>query len=357
MRIPIIPKDIKFEKVTELSPSRFTWLKDGCPYSMLLEMALRKYQTPSLTMPPRSFNNVIGTIIHSIYQSVNNGSLENTEESITKYWKKACEEHTQKILAAYPSLRNVSIGNYDAMFDTIGVLSSLPKESSAQDSTTPGITNPNEHWIIIPGLLKGSIDRIRYNNNGYEIVDYKTGKIHDESGNIKAEYITQLNLYAFMLEDKEGVTVNKLTIIDRQGNKIDVPYHKDQKKEILTSVKDTIDTINSAIESQNLDALKSSSETNCGFCPCYHMCNSRSVLSESPLYIIEGTVTKVWNSDQISIQTNSGKEVTISKLRVLKIENMDDLLGKYLVFANLQEIQEDSLYSRCDKTALYIREK
>ena len=33
MNIPIIPKDIKFEKVTELSPSRFTWLKDGCPYS------------------------------------------------------------------------------------------------------------------------------------------------------------------------------------------------------------------------------------------------------------------------------------------------------------------------------------
>ena len=87
------------------------------------------------------------------------------------------------------------------------------------------------------------------------------------------------------------------------------------------------------------------------------MCNSRSVLSESPLYIIEGTVTKVWNSDQISIQINSGKEVTISKLRVLKIENMDDLLGKYLVFANLQEIQENSLYCRCDKTVIFEKER
>lgn len=356
MIIPIIPKEITLEKVKELSPSRFTWLKDGCTYSMLLEMALRKYQTPSLTMPPRSFNNVIGTIIHNIYQYVHNGTIENTEEAITEYWKKSCEEHTKKILDSYPSLRNVNIGNYDAMFDTIGVLSSLPKETATQESATPGIANPNEHWIIIPGLLKGSIDKIRYNNNGYEIVDYKTGKIHDETGEIKAEYVTQLNLYAFMLEDKEGVTVNKLTIIDRQGNKIDVPYHKGQKSAILKSVKDTIDKINHAIESKDTNSLKSSNETNCGFCPCYHLCDSRSILSESPLSIIEGTVTKVWNSDQINIQTLSGKVVTISKLRVLKIENMDKLLGKHLIFANLQEIQEDSLYCRCDKTALYIRE-
>lgn len=355
MIIPIIPKNITLAKVDELSPSRYTWLTEGCPYSMLLETALRAYQAPSLTLPPRggSYNNVIGTIIHSVYQDVNNGTLENNEEAITRYWDEKCEEYKQKIIAAYPSLRSVSVCDYDAMFDTIGVLSSLVKDQASTDASGSKIKNPNEHWIKLPGLLRGSIDRIRYNAEGYEIVDYKTGKIYDEDGKIKPEYVTQLNLYAFMLEEVEGVTVNKLTIVDRKGEEIDVTYHKGRKTEFLKSVKETIDEINNAIDSQTTDSLKRGDEKTCGFCPCSHLCDRRNIAPNATLSIVEGTVTKVWNSDQISIQTNNGNQVTISKLKVLNIDDMDNLVGKYLVLANVQKVQENALYSRCDKTVIF----
>lgn len=358
MRIPIIPKDIAFPKVEEISPSRFTWLTDGCSYSMLLETALRNYKSPKLTLPPRgrSFNNVLGTIIHSVYQAINNGTLNNDEEAITTFWNTECEKHRQEIIEAYPSLRNVSVCDYDALFDTIGVLSSLKREPVIVEANGQKIKNPNEHWVRVPGLLKGSIDRVRYNGNGYEIIDYKTGQIYSEDGNIKSDYETQLNLYAFMLEEVEGVVVNKLTIIDRKGDEIDVPYHKKRKKEILDSVKETIDRINKAIDSQNTDSLKCSNEKTCGYCPCRHLCDHRNISQKATLSIIEGIVSKVWNSDQINIQLNTGKEVTVSKLKVLNIEGMNELLGKYLILANLQEIQEDALYCRCDKTVLYIRE-
>lgn len=358
MIIPIIPKDITLAKVDELSPSRYTWLTEGCPYSMLLETALRAYKAPSLTLPPLggSYNNVIGTIIHSVYQDVNNGTLENNEEAITRYWNEKCEEYKQNIIAAYPSLRSVSVCDYDAMFDTIGVLSSLTKELSSTETSGSKIKNPNEHWIKLPGLLRGSIDRIRYNADGYEIVDYKTGKIYGEDGKIKPEYITQLNLYAFMLEEVEGVVVNKLTIIDRKGDEINVPYHKTSKAESLKSVKETIDEINKAIDGKETDSLKRGNEKTCGFCPCRHLCDRRIISPDAPLSIVEGTVTKVWNSDQISIQTNNGDQVTISKLKVLNIDDMDNLVGKYLVLANVQKVQEDALYSRCDKTVIFEKE-
>lgn len=358
MIIPIIPKDITLAKVTELSPSRYTWLIDGCPYSMLLETALRVYKAPSLTLPPLggSYNNVIGTIIHSVYQDVNNGTLENSEEAITVYWNERCKEHKQKITAAYPSLRSVSVCDYDAMFDTIGVLSSLKKEQTATELSISKIKSPSEHKVILPGLLRGSIDRIRYNGDGYEIVDYKTGKIFNENGNIKLNYVTQLNLYAFMLEEVEGIVVNKLTIIDRKGEEINVPYYKSRKTEFLESVKDTIDEINKAIDSQTTDSLKRGDEKTCGFCPCSHLCDRRKTPADAPLSIVEGKVTKVWNSDQITIQTNNGKQITISKLKVLDIEGMADLVGKYLILANVQIIQEDALYSRCDKTVIFEKE-
>ena len=358
MIIPIIPKDITLAKVDELSPSRYTWLTEGCPYSMLLETTLRAYKAPCLTLPPLggSYNNVIGTIIHSVYQEVNNGTLENNEEAITRYWNKKCEEYKQKIIAAYPSLRSVSVCDYDAMFDTIGVLSSLTKELSSTEASGSKIKNPNEHWIKLPGLLRGSIDRIRYNADGYEIVDYKTGKIYGEDGKIKPEYVTQLNLYAFMLEEDEGVVVNKLTIIDRKGDEINVPYHKASKAESLKSVKETIDGINKAIDDKETDSLKRGNEKTCGFCPCRHLCDRRIIAPGAPLSIVEGTVIKVWNSDQISIQTKDGNQVTISKLKVLNIDDMDNLVGKYLILANVQMIQENALYSRCDTTVIFEKE-
>jgi hypothetical protein len=35
---------------------------------------------------------------------------------------------------------------------------------------------------------------------------------------------------------------------------------------------------------------------------------------------------------------------------------MDNLVGKYLVLANVQKVQEDALYSRCDKTVIFEKE-
>ena len=44
--------------------------------------------------------------------------------------------------------------------------------------------------------IYGQIDRVTQNGNRVVIEDLKTGKIYDETNNIKASYITQLRLYA-----------------------------------------------------------------------------------------------------------------------------------------------------------------
>ena len=47
--------------------------------------------------------------------------------------------------------------------------------------------------------VKGSIDYVSVSNDGYEILDYKTGKIVDEDGKVKREYEVQILLYSAML--------------------------------------------------------------------------------------------------------------------------------------------------------------
>lgn len=356
MIIAKIPSNIKISAINELSPSKYTWLKDGCAYSFVLESALRSYGTPSLLMPPATTKNVIGTIIHKIFQLVYSARLNATEEAITAKWKELCNIYRNKIQEEFPTLGNVRVVDYDKMFETIDVILDTFQEShNAPSGNYTDIKNPNEHFIKLDGLLKGSIDRIRYVSGGIEIVDYKTGKVYDDNGDIKKDYIDQLNLYAYMLEEKEGVTVSKLTIIDHCGNEIDAPYDRKAKTNIFNSIKCLISDINEAIASGMPETLAKPSNENCCLCPCLHLCRRRVCSSNDTFQIIEGKVMKVLNNDQLLIRDNDGNQIIIAKLCPLNLSGFDSFQDKILIFVNLLKIQENVLYNRCDRTVIYER--
>lgn len=350
-----IPKPVPLASISELSPSRYTWLKDGCAYSFMLESSLRAYDGPSMLMPPVSFNNIIGTIIHKIFQLVNSNMLECSEDAIIQKWIELCKEQKDLISTQYPTLRNIEIGDYDAMFDTIDVACNMHRKSSSDTDNSVGILRLNEHYIKIDNLLKGSIDRIRPSGEGYEIVDYKTGKIYAENGEIKQDYINQLNLYAYMLDEKENVNITGLFIIDRLGNEISVPYYKDSKSDIFNSIRQLIKKMNDAIASNNPERLCVPSADNCNFCVCQHLCKQRVVSPDNPFHIIEGEVTRVWNDDQISIRVEEIGDIVIAKLAVLGLDKLNDYVGKHLLFVNLIQIIENEQYNRCDRTVIYER--
>ncbi len=356
MIIAKIPSKIEISSISELSPSKYTWLKDGCAYSFVLESALRSYGRPSLLMPPATTKNVIGTIIHKIFQLVYSGHLSATEEAITAKWKELCDFHRNEIREAFPTLGNVQVVDYDKMYETIDVVLDTFQEShTVPGGDYVGIRNPNEHYIKLDGLLRGSIDRIRYASGAYEIVDYKTGKVYDDNGDIKKDYIDQLNLYAYMLEEKEGVTVSKLTIIDHLGNEIDAPYDRNAKNNVFNSIKCLISEINNAIASGAPTTLAKPSEQNCCFCPCLHLCEKRICSSNDTFQILEGKVMKVLNNDQLLIMDDDGNQIIIAKLNPLNLDGFDSLENKTLIFVNLLKIQDNVLYNKCDKTVIYER--
>ena len=355
MSLTQVPLHIELLPITELSPSRYTWLKDGCAYSFLLETSLRTSVGPNALMPPISYNNVIGTIIHKIFQLVNSNQLECDEDVITQKWMELCQEQKSIICKRFPTIRNVAIGDYDAMFDTIDVAKKMRSKKSSEIGSCVKLSKLNEHYIKIDCLLKGSIDRIRPTGDGYEIVDYKTGEIYDDTGEIKQDYKQQLNLYAYMLSEKEKVDISGLVIIDRFGNEIHVPFEKNRKEEVFSEVKQIIKKINDAVNTDSADALCRPSAENCNFCSCQHLCKNRIVSPDSPFHIIEGTVSQVLNNDQITITVDGLGDVVIAKLGILGIDNLSISVGKRLVFVNILQIIEGKQYNRCDKTVIYER--
>lgn len=358
-KLPHIPSQLTYSRLSEISPSRYTSIAKGCSYSFLMQQALLSLGAPSRLMPPLSYKNYIGTIIHKVFELVNKGVLTPSRSELKEFWKSeiACQE--QRIATDFPTLTNLSIADYNAMFETIRVAERMRPFTSSESGASATIIHPNEHKVKISGLLKGSIDRVDALSDGsYRIVDYKTGKVFEEDGSIKEDYVSQLNLYAYLLEEQDKVRVSKLTIIDRNGTDIPVPYFPELKSEAFKKVKALLDTLNATIETGQVDSLCAPSEDNCRFCAVAHLCNKRHMTPESPYKIIEGTVTRVWNNDQLGI-TTSDYSVTVAKLRPLEIEEDEwaSLLGKEVVFVNLYQVIENELYNRTDNTVIYIKDR
>lgn len=356
-RLPHIPRSIEFQILREISPSKYTLLANGCAYSFLYQRALNSLGNPSRLMPPRSFKNEIGSIIHRIFELINNGALSPNKTEIKAFWKNAICNAEKKIKEQYPSLRNLNIVDYNAMFTTIKVAVDMGTRSISPTLHGRTLEHPNEHYLTLPGLLKGAIDRIDLTANGtYRIVDYKSGGVYEEEGSIKKDYVDQLNLYAYMLEEAESVSVSSLAIIDKDGEFIDVPYYPANKQKALSQVRTLLRRINTAIEDDRMEDLFSPGEKSCLFCPVYHLCPKRFIYPETVFKILEGTISRIWNDDQLELTQSDGNVMTIAKLRILEIDEWTSLVGKEAIFVNLLEINEGRLYNRTDNTVIYIKD-
>ena len=357
-KLPHIPSQLTYSRLSELSPSRYTSIAKGCAYSFLMQQALLSLGAPSRLMPPLSFKSVIGTIIHKVFELVNKGLLNSSRNELKEFWKEEIKRQEQQIAADYPSLMNLSIADYNAMFETIRVTEQMRPSASSVMGPSSVIFHPNEHKVKIPGLLKGSIDRVDSLSDGsYRIVDYKTGKIFEDDGSIKEDYVSQLNLYAYLLEEQDHVRVSELAILDRKGTYISIPYYPELKIDVFNKVRDLIERINTAVETGRIEDLCIPSDGSCRFCSVAHLCKRRETSVDSPYRIIEGVVDTIWNDDQLGVTTNDNT-ITVAKLRPLNIEKEEwnSLLGKKVIFVNLYQVIENQLYNRTDNTVIYIKD-
>ena len=231
MVIPKIPNNVEtsFSEVDTLSPSVFTQIKDGCKFKYILQKSVRektKGMGISLTYPPGQAA-LYGSIIHLMFEKRMKGLIPDTD-SFERVWENEVEKVRNDLKSKYP-LYNFK-NDYSKMFDAEDVVMNMTPVVNIQNgmSSNSNQMSSFERPYKIPDMLYGKIDRISFENGKTEIIDYKTGNVFDENGIIKQIYIDQLNLYALLYETVENASVDKLTIIDKQGSPIDVPIIKDK---------------------------------------------------------------------------------------------------------------------------------
>ena len=355
MKIKLLPNfENYYGFVNGLTPSNFYRIRNGCSFPIAIYQIIKDNNLDwSILLPNLSKAAHLGTIIHRLFEERVKGEIQNEEEYEIK-WEHYVEQEEAKIKQNYPSISGVSFSDYDKLYESCDSTMKIEPLSTVDRSQTSSENRRTlEANVSYEGYIYGTIDRLIFHDNSIEIIDYKSGEIFDEKGNIKDSISYQLNLYAICCEYQFNIPVKKLTIIRTSDlTEIEIPIQRDNFELYLNNIKNIIDKINYAIANKSIEALQTPNADLCGFCNCRHICNNylRSALRSDN--IVDGIVTDCSNKNYLELIDSTGNKFVVNKLGELNIEDWDSLFNKHLIFINVSSRIED-VYKRTNRTLIY----
>lgn len=340
--------------VDALSPSTFSWVNRGCGYAVLLQKAVNSFKDNSLSLPPgRSAQ--LGTIIHKIYELTIKGNLTSITDLKSK-WEELVSEKKKELGSLYPTLRNVSINDYDKRNSAIRYALDIIKNKRFEPSTLNGRIVLSEKWLDCTELgLRGKADKLILVNGVVDIVDFKSGHVTDDHGVIKTEYCDQLHLYAAMCQYLSMGTPRKLTLVDINGEYHNVPFSLEYCNQLLSDVKDKLDLLNAVVRSKNFLTLAKPELGMCPNCTCRHICKYCDIPADSYYQTISGVVSAIPSTNMYVLQFGN-ISYFVSGLNIYNVESPDDYIGKQLSFVNViraTQKADDYTYRITENTLVY----
>lgn len=358
MKFPQIPSiDKAWDSVTvkTLSPSTFAWVSRGCGYQVLLQKALATFDDKTLSLP-HGRSAILGTIIHKMYERTIKGELHSVGD-LRVEWERLLKEEKDKLTLLYPTLRNVDLNDYDKRNSAIRYSIGMMR------NPRPVPANPVGGRIVSSEMkldcsdigLRGTADKLVQDNGMVDVIDFKSGHVTDDNGDIKSEYQVQLHLYAAMCEHKALGTPRRLSLVDIDGKYYDVPYRSDYCAQLLKDVKSTIDRLNDSVKTRSIQPLVKPELGMCPLCACRHVCLYRDIPADAPFQTLSGVVSDM-PSTNMCVLLCGREKYYVSGLDAYEVDPPDDYLGKNLVFVNVvrsSPTADEHTFKITDNTLVY----
>ena len=341
--------------ITTLSPSIFCRVEKGCAFSLLLQKAIDTFNDKSLFLPV-SKNVVLGTIVHKIYELTTKQIL-NSFTDLSVKWDSLISQTEKEIKTLYPTLNNINLNDYDKRNKCFrNVFKYIGNKSSNKTNDESDVRVFTEYRIDCSEIgLRGIIDKIRIFNGNVEITDYKSGSVLDDDGNIKEDYLMQMNLYAIMCEHNGLGNAYTTSLIDFDGNRFDIEYNSNCKKDYLTRVHNVIASLNDIVKNRTFENAIKTDVDRCSLCSVRHICEKQKYSGETQFATVIGFVSKIISPNLYEVEMSWGGKVYISGLERYSIED-DYYLNKKLSFVNLICSESNSdfkCYRVTDNTIIY----
>ena len=339
--------------IKTLSPSTFSWVSRGCGYQVLLQKVLSAFNNSTLSLPPNR-NAILGTIIHKIYELTQKGELQNLSD-LKKKWEELVVSEKNKLADNYPTLRNAIINDYDKRNSAIRYALGIMKKT-IKNLLSESVKVYLEKRLDCGELgLRGVADKLIIDDEYIDIVDFKSGHVKDENGEIKTEYQIQLQLYAVMCQHLSLGKPRSLCLVDIEGEYFEVPYSPDFSKQLLDEVKSTLEMLNGTILNRSFQTLVKPDLGLCSRCSCRHICQYRNISPDFYYQTITGKVIEVPSTNLYALQS-FGNTIYVSGLDVYQVESPQDYLGRTLVFVNVaraSQLADDFTYKISENTLVY----
>ena len=305
-RIPDIESAWDSVTIKTMSPSTFSWVSRGCGYQVLLQKALNSFNNISLSLPSNP-NALLGTIIHKLYELTLKGELSNIVDLKNK-WEELIAIEKDKLAAYYPTLRNASLNNYDkrnsAIRYALGMLKKIDKTSI--NGETKKVYSEKRLDCTEIGL-RGVADKLIVDDGHIDVIDFKSGHVKDENGDIKIEYSIQLHLYAAMCNYLSLGTPRTLTLVDIDGERFEIPYSQEYSEQLLSEVHKTLQTLNNTVSKREFAFFAKPELGMCVNCSCRHVCQFRAIGLDSYYQTIIGRVVELPSSNMYVLQSDNNR--------------------------------------------------
>lgn len=353
-RIPDIESAWDSVTIKTLSPSTFSWVSRGCGYQVLLQKALNSFNDISLSLPSNR-NAILGTIIHKLYELTLKGELTNIPDLKNK-WEELVAIEKDKLAANYPTLRNASLNNYDKRNSAIRYALGMLKKSEKKPVGGEEKKIYSEKRLDCPEIgLRGIADKLIVDDGHIDVIDFKSGHVKDESGNIKIEYSIQLHLYAAMCKYLSLGTPRALTLVDIDGEHFEIPYSQEYSEQLLSEVQKTLQTLNNTVSTRTFASFAKPELGMCVNCSSRHVCQFRAIGLDSYYQTIIGQVVELPSSNMYVLQSDNNR-LYVSGLDAYNMDSYRDYIGKMLVFVNVvraSQIADDFTYKITENTLVY----
>jgi CRISPR/Cas system-associated exonuclease Cas4 (RecB family) len=150
----------------------------------------------------------------------------------------------------------------------------LARQISGEVTGPTGFPHISEHPAeAFGGRLRGRADVV-IRGPHHEIRDYKTGAITEPGSNeLKAEYRTQMLLYAALEHEETGEWPSTATIIPLEGERFEIAVDPGEAQACAEHALEALEAYNAAIETEaTWTALARPAPHTCRFCPYASRC-------------------------------------------------------------------------------------
>ena len=354
VKIPHIDDAWDNVQIEALSPSTFSWVSHGCGYQVLLQKALQTFRDETLSLPSNK-NAILGTIIHKLYELSLKGELHTIMDLKSK-WEELVSDAKEKLAANYPTLQNASMNNYDKRNSAIRYAMGIIKKTGNTQAQEGTAKVYSEKWLDCVEIgLKGIADKLIIDGGCVDVIDFKSGHVKDEDGNIKNEYIIQLHLYAAMCQYLSLGQPRTLKLIDIDGQEHEVPFSEEYVRQLQLEVKETLQVLKDTIASRKFECFAKPELGMCSNCSCRHVCKYRDVSQESYYQTITGEVIEI-PSTNMYVLKNGEHKIYVSGIDVYNVDSPLEYIGKTLTFVNITRASQQAdeyTYKVTENTLVY----